>query len=93
MAGAAGFAGKTPLTLGGAQDLGRIKSWPSPGPHHYESTHDECDTIRAKSDQDDRGTLNYITPEYVKNAVGLVRSGRSLSMAVPMNKVAGPQRQ
>jgi kynurenine formamidase len=41
-------------------------------------------------DQDDRGTLNYITPEYVKNAVGLVRSGRSLSMAVPMNKVAGP---
>ena len=39
---------------------------------------------------DDRGTLNYITPECVCAAAALVRSGRSVSMAVPINKVAGP---
>ncbi len=40
--------------------------------------------------QDERGTLNYITPECVRNAVSLVRAGRTVSMAVPVNKVAGP---
>jgi kynurenine formamidase len=39
---------------------------------------------------DERGTLNYITPERVREAASLVRSGRSVSMAVPINKVAGP---
>jgi kynurenine formamidase len=39
---------------------------------------------------DQRGTLNYITSESVRSAAGLVRSGRTVSMAVPMNKVAGP---
>ena len=39
---------------------------------------------------DQRGTLNYIQPEHVRRAAGLVRSGRSVSMAVPINKVAGP---
>jgi len=41
-------------------------------------------------DDDARGTLNYITPDCVKKAAALVRSGRTVSMAVPMNKVAGP---
>ncbi len=39
---------------------------------------------------DERGTLNYITPERLRAAAGLVRSGRSVSMAQPINKVAGP---
>lgn len=39
---------------------------------------------------DERGTLNYITPEEIRNAASLVRSGRTVSMAVPINKVAGP---
>jgi hypothetical protein len=39
---------------------------------------------------DERGTLNYITPECVRTAAALVRSGRTISMAVPINKVAGP---
>lgn len=39
---------------------------------------------------DEKGTLNYIRPEHVRQAAGLVRSGRSVSMAVPINKVAGP---
>jgi len=41
-------------------------------------------------EDDERGTLNYITPECVRTATSLVRSGRSVSMAVPINKVAGP---
>src|SRR5207253_4991414 len=40
--------------------------------------------------EDDKGTLNYITPERVRRAAGLVRSGRSVSMAVPISTVAGP---
>ncbi len=40
--------------------------------------------------EDELGTLNYITPERVAAAATLVRSGRSVSMAIPINKVAGP---
>lgn len=39
---------------------------------------------------DERGTMNYISPEHVKRAASLVRSGRSVSMAIPINNVAGP---
>jgi kynurenine formamidase len=42
---------------------------------------------------DELGTLNYITPERVREAAGLVRSGRRVSMAIPINKVAGPDNQ
>jgi kynurenine formamidase len=41
-------------------------------------------------DEDSLGTLNYITPRHVKAAAALVRSGRSVSLAIPINKVAGP---
>ena len=40
--------------------------------------------------EDERGTLNFIGPEQVRRAAALVRTGRSVSMAVPINKVAGP---
>lgn len=40
--------------------------------------------------EDERGTLNYISPEHVRRAAGLVRSGRSVSMEIPINTVAGP---
>jgi kynurenine formamidase len=36
------------------------------------------------------GTLNYITPEKVAEAAALVRKGRRISMAIPINKIAGP---
>jgi kynurenine formamidase len=39
---------------------------------------------------DQLGTLNLITPERVAAAAALVRSGRRVSMAIPINKVAGP---
>ena len=39
---------------------------------------------------DERGTLNYLTPACVQAAAALVRSGRHVTMAIPMNTVAGP---
>jgi kynurenine formamidase len=39
---------------------------------------------------DDRGTVNYIRPEHVQAAARLVRSGRSVSLSLPVNTVAGP---
>ena len=39
---------------------------------------------------DELGTLNYLTPEKRAAAARLVRSGRTVSMAIPINKVAGP---
>src|SRR5262245_8675074 len=41
-------------------------------------------------EHDERGTLNYITPDKIRVAAALVRSGRSVSMAIPINTVAGP---
>jgi len=40
--------------------------------------------------QDELGTLNYITPDKVRAAAALVKSGRSVSMAIPINTTAGP---
>lgn len=39
---------------------------------------------------DELGTLNYLTEARVREAAALVRSGRRVSMAIPINKVAGP---
>lgn len=39
---------------------------------------------------DDRGTLNYLTPDKVAAAAKLVRTGRQVSMTIPINKQAGP---
>lgn len=39
---------------------------------------------------DERGTLNYLTPDKVRAAAALVRSGRSVSMSIPINTVSGP---
>jgi kynurenine formamidase len=39
---------------------------------------------------DQLGTLNYITAESVRAAAALVRSGRHVTMSIPMNTAAGP---
>lgn len=39
---------------------------------------------------DERGTMNYLTPDKIAAAAALVKSGRTVSMAIPINKVAGP---
>jgi hypothetical protein len=40
--------------------------------------------------RDELGTLNYITPEHVRSAASLVREGRSVSLPLDINTVAGP---
>lgn len=40
---------------------------------------------------DERGTLNYITPEHVRAAAALVRSGQSVSLAVPIRTEVDPE--
>jgi len=39
---------------------------------------------------DERGTLNYIMPEHIQAAARLVRTGRSVSLSLPVNTVASP---
>jgi kynurenine formamidase len=39
---------------------------------------------------DERGTLNELTPERTRAAGALIRSGRTVSLSVPVNKEAGP---
>lgn len=39
---------------------------------------------------DEKGTLNYITPDKVVKAAALVKEGISISMSIPIDKVAGP---
>ena len=41
-------------------------------------------------EDDDLGTMNLVTPEKIREGAALVRSGRRVSMAIPINKVAGP---
>jgi hypothetical protein len=41
---------------------------------------------------DERGTLNYITPETIRRAAALIQTGRAVSMAVPISKIAGPDK-
>lgn len=40
--------------------------------------------------EDERGTLNYITPDHVRRAASLVRSGRTVSLSLPINTTPGP---
>ena len=39
--------------------------------------------------EDERGTLNYIIPQHIRDAATLVRSGQSLTLPLPLNMVAG----
>jgi len=39
---------------------------------------------------DEKGTLNYITPDKIAAAAGLVKTGRTVSMAIPIETAAGP---
>ena len=40
---------------------------------------------------DEKGTLNYITPEMRRRAAGLVRQGKTFSLAIPIRHGSGPQ--
>jgi kynurenine formamidase len=40
---------------------------------------------------DERGALNYVTPEIRRRAAGLVRQGKTFSLAIPIRHGSGPQ--
>lgn len=56
----------------------------------FEAIFDSVKNWGRWGEDDELGTMNLITPEKVREAAGLVRSGRRVSMAIPINKVAGP---
>jgi kynurenine formamidase len=56
----------------------------------FEALFEQLKNWNKWGQDDDRGTLNYLTPDCVREAAKLVRTGRSVSMAIPLNKVAGP---
>lgn len=41
-------------------------------------------------EDDERGTMNYLTPRHVAAAARLVRTGQTVSLSVPVNTVEGP---
>ena len=40
--------------------------------------------------EDEKGTLNYLTPDKVRKAAALVKTGQTVSMSIPINTIAGP---
>jgi kynurenine formamidase len=69
----------------------------TPGPTQQRVTLDEFDRLFESvknwgrwGPDDQLGTINLITPERVRAAAGLVRSGRRVSMEIPINTTAGP---
>jgi kynurenine formamidase len=41
--------------------------------------------------EDERGTLNYITPQHIRAAAGLVRAGKTVSLAIPIRTDPDPE--
>jgi kynurenine formamidase len=65
-------------------------SWPEVNLQEFDSLFESVKNWGRWGAEDQLGTLNYITPRKVREAAGLVRSGRRVSMAIPINTVAGP---
>jgi kynurenine formamidase len=56
----------------------------------FDEYYTSCSNWGRWGADDQRGTLNYITPEKVREAAGLVRSGKTISLQLPMDD-KGPQ--
>jgi len=56
----------------------------------FDETFEACKNWSRWGADDERGALNYIGPEQVTAAAALVRSGRTVSCAWPLDTVAGP---
>jgi kynurenine formamidase len=68
-----------------------MKTSPKPvSAHEFEQLYRKVCNWGRWGEDDERGTLNYITPDHVKAAARLVRTGRSVSLSLPINTVAGP---
>jgi kynurenine formamidase len=60
------------------------------GVEEFEAIFESVKNWGRWGEDDELGTMNLITQAKVRAAAGLVRSGRRVSMAIPINKVAGP---
>jgi len=56
----------------------------------FEQYYEECSNWGRWGAEDQRGTLNYITPETVRRAASLVQSGKAISLQLPLDG-EGPQ--
>jgi kynurenine formamidase len=56
----------------------------------FEALYAELDNRGRWGAEDGLGTLNLLTPEHVVAAAATVRSGRTVTLALPINTVAGP---
>lgn len=63
---------------------------PSLSPEAFDELFESLKNWGRWGTDDDRGTLNYLTRDKVRAAAALVQKGRSVSMAIPINTVAGP---
>jgi len=63
---------------------------PEPSFALFDEYYAACSNWGRWGAEDQRGTLNYITPEKVRAAAGLVRSGKVISLQLPMDE-NGPQ--
>jgi kynurenine formamidase len=56
----------------------------------FADVYEACKNWGRWGPDDERGALNYITPEHVRAASALVRSGRTVSCGWPLDTKAGP---
>ena len=56
----------------------------------FDAVYAACSNWGAWGPDDQRGAANYITPDIVKEAAGLIRTGRTVSCSWPLDTVAGP---
>ena len=68
-----------------------MKTYPRPvSRQEFEKLFEKLSNWGRWGQDDERGTLNYITPAHITTAARLVRTGRSVSLSLPVNTVAGP---
>src|SRR6476646_10367055 len=83
--------GRRTSTARGAARMSTIERRPANvSLEEFESIFESVKNWGRWGDDDIRGTLNLLTPAHVQRAAGLVKSGRHVSMAIPINTVAGP---
>jgi len=56
----------------------------------FDAVYAACSNWGVWGPDDERGAANYITPDIVKEAAGLIRTGRTVSCSWPLDTVAGP---
>lgn len=69
------------------EGVGEVRKW---SVAEFDRLFDSLKNWGLWGPDDTKGTLNYITSEHVRSAASLVRTGRSISLSLPVNKVAGP---